>query len=90
MHVLLPSGLSALQALAPLLALQQEAEEVSHAIAEASTDEQRAALGALLSALGELNRRLTESVDGYDRADRTIAEALAALAGSESLFRPMR
>jgi len=49
-----------------------------------------ATLSALLSALGELNRRLTESVDGYDRADRTIAEALAALAGSESLLRPMR
>jgi hypothetical protein len=47
-------------------------------------------LATLLSALQELNRRLTESVDGYDRADRGIAATLATLARSEPLHRRPR
>jgi hypothetical protein len=47
-------------------------------------------MAALVAALQELNRRLTTTVDGYDRADRTVADTLAVLAASDRLTQRMR
>jgi len=43
-------------------------------------------LRALASVLQEINRRLNDTVDGYDRADRTIADTLALLSASDRLI----
>lgn len=66
---------------------------VGSAVATANTAVQAqstATLGAVLSTLQELNRRLTTSADGYDRADRTVADVLAVLGTSDRLIQRMR
>nr|MDT0661546.1 hypothetical protein [Micromonospora sp. DSM 115978] len=63
----------------------------SVATANASTQAQTVAtMTALVSLLRELNRRMTTTVDGYDRADRSVADVLRTLAASDRFDRPMR